>query len=99
MSENESPTLFDAALYLVCAARNSLNETLPYASMRLLDGAERLIAAAAQHVDDPFLAERFGEIAQTKFGIFGDMDDYTRALETLQDAFVAEAKRRNGVTA
>jgi hypothetical protein len=98
MSEHETPSPFDVALYLVCASRNSLNETLPYASMRLLEGAERLIGATADQADDPFLAERVGQIAQTKFGIFGDMDEYVRALEDLQEAFVQEAKRRNGVT-
>lgn len=99
MTENETPTMFDVAMYLVCASRNSLDETLPYASMRMLDGAERLIAASAKHEKDPFLAERFGEIAQAKFGIFGDMEEYASTLERLQDAFVQEAKRRNGVTA
>jgi hypothetical protein len=99
MSETEAPTLFEVALYLLCSSRNALDETLPYASMRMLDGAGRLIAAAAAAApgDDPFLAGMLDEINATKVRVMHDLDGYTAALEELQDTFVREAKRRNAV--
>ena len=43
MSRDDTPSLFDVALYLVCSSRHSLDETLPYASMRMLDATGRLL--------------------------------------------------------
>jgi hypothetical protein len=97
VTEPETPTLFEVALYLICSSRNALDETLGYASMRLLDGAGRLMAAAAGAQPDPFLAEALGRIDETKVQVMHDLDGYTAALEELQEAFVREAKRRNAI--
>jgi hypothetical protein len=95
--EGDPRSLFEVALYLICSSRNALDETLPYASMRLLDGAGRLIAAAAavQPGDDPFLAGMRDAIEETKVRVMHDLDGYTAALDDLQNRFVLEAKRRN----
>ena len=96
MTEPETPTLFEVALYLICSSRNALDETLAYASMRLLDGAGRLMAAAAaEGQPDPFLAGMISSVGETKVRVMHDLDGYTKALEELQDAFVREARRRN----
>ena len=50
---DDAPSLFDVALYLVCSSRMALDETLPYASMRLLDGAGRLLQAAPDDRSSP----------------------------------------------
>lgn len=97
MSEAESPTLFEVALYLICSSRNALDETLGYASMRLLDGAGRLTAAAGAVQADPFLAEMLARIEETKVKVMNDLAGYTVALEEIQDAFIEEAKRRNSI--
>lgn len=90
-----APTLFDVALYLVCSSRNALDETLAYASMRMLDAVGRLADAAVEAQPDPFLSELRERIAETKVKVMHDLDGYTAALEALQDAFVREARRRN----
>lgn len=95
MTTQETPTLFEVALYLICSSRNALDETLGYASMRLLDGAGRLMAAAAEVQPDPFLTEIRDLVEETKVRVMHDIDGYTTALEVLQDAFVREARRRN----
>jgi hypothetical protein len=95
MSDAE-PTLFEVVLYLVCSSRLSLEETLPYASMRLLDGAGRLMQAAG---DDPFFAEVRAAVEDTQFKVMHDLEGYTRALDELQERFVREAKARNTGTA
>jgi Family of unknown function (DUF6092) len=97
VSEPETPTLFEVALYLVCSSRNALDETLGYASMRLLDGAGRLTAAADAAQPDPFLAEMLGRIDETKVKVMHDLGGYTAALEEIQSAFIEEAKRRNSI--
>lgn len=97
MTQTETRSLFDVALYLICSSRNALDETLPYASMRLLDGAGRLVEAAgeAQPGADPFLAAMREAIEETKVKVMHDLDGYTAALEGLQERFVREAMRRN----
>jgi hypothetical protein len=95
VTQPEPPTLFEVALYLICSSRNALDETLGYASMRMLDAAGRLMAAASEVQADPFLAELQGRIDGIKVQVMHDIDGYTAALEELQDAFVREAKARN----
>lgn len=97
MSEPETPTLFEVALYLICSSRNALDETLGYASMRLLDGAGRLTAAAGGAQPDAFLAEMLGRIDETKLKVMHDLAGYTAALEQIQHDFIQEAKRRNAI--
>jgi len=101
MSQDDPRSLFEVALYLVCSSRNALEETLPYASMRLLDGAGRLIGAAAdvQPGADPFLAGMLDAIEETKVRVMHDLNGYTDALDDLQELFVREAKRRNAAGA
>jgi hypothetical protein len=93
---DDAPTLFDVALYLVCSSRMALDETLPYASMRLLDGAGRLLQATP---DDEFFAAMRAAVEDTKVKVMHDLDGYTRALDELQERFVREAKARNTGTA
>ena len=93
---DDAPTLFDVALFLICSSRLSLDETLPYASMRLLDGAGRLLQAAP---DDAFLVAMRAAVEDTKVKVMHDLDGYTRALDELQERFVREAKARNTGTA
>jgi hypothetical protein len=97
VSEPESPSPFEVALYLICSSRNALDETLGYASMRLLDGAGRLTAATGAAQPDPFLTEMLGRIDETKVKVMHDLAGYTAALEEIQSAFIAEAKRRNSI--
>lgn len=92
---DETPSLFEVALYLICSSRNALDETLPYASMRMLDAAGRLMAAAAGVSDDPFFAGMPERVEETKVQVMHDLDDYVLALEELQKVFVQEAVRRN----
>jgi len=96
MNEPEPLTLFEVALYLICSSRNALDETLGYASMRLLDGAGRLMLAAGDAQPDPFLAQMLPRIDETKVKVMHDLDGYTASVEEIQDAFIREAKRRNG---
>jgi hypothetical protein len=93
---DDAPSLFDVALYLVCSSRLSLDETLPYASMRLLEGARRLLQAAP---DDAFSASVIAAMEETEVKVMHDVDGYTRALDALQDRFVREAKSRHTGTA
>ena len=93
---DDAPTLFDVALFLICSSRLSLDETLPYASMRLLDGAGRLLQAAP---DDAFFVAMRAAVEDTKVKVMHDLDGYTRALDELQERFVREAKARNTGTA
>jgi hypothetical protein len=93
---DDAPTLFDVALFLICSSRLSLDETLPYASMRLLDGAGRLLQAAP---DDAFFVAMRAVVEDTKVKVMHDLDGYTRALDELQERFVREAKARNTGTA
>jgi hypothetical protein len=90
---DDAPSLFDVALFLVCSSRLALDETLPYASMRLLDGAGRLLQADPG--DDAFFAAMRGAVEETKVKVMHDLDFYTRALDELQERFVREAKARN----
>jgi hypothetical protein len=100
MSNDDAPSLFDVALYLICSSRNSLDETLPYASMRMLDGAGRLIQAAEEmESDDVFLAGMLATIENTKVMVMHDLDGYTASLDALQEQFVREALSRNAVFA
>jgi hypothetical protein len=100
MSRDEAPSLFDVALYLICSSRHSLDETLPYASMRMLDGTGRLLRAAAEvQPGDAFLAGMLAAIEDTKVKVMHDLEGYTTALDELQEQFVREAKLRNAVAA
>ncbi len=94
---DDAPTLFEVALYLVCSSRLSLDETLPYASMRLLDGAGRLLQAAGD--DDPFFVAMREAVEEATVKVMHDVDGYVRALDELQERFVREAKARNTGTA
>lgn len=96
MSRDDAPSLFDVALYLICSSRHSLDETLPYASMRMLDGAGRLLRAAAEvQPGDAFFAGMLAAIEDTKLKVMHDLEGYTTALDALQEQFVREAKLRN----
>jgi hypothetical protein len=96
MSRDDAPSLFDVALYLVCSSRHSLDETLPYASMRMLDGAGRLLRAAAEmQPADAFFAGTLAAIEETKVKVMHDLEGYTTSLDALQEQFVREAKLRN----
>ena len=100
MSRDEAPSLFDVALYLICSSRHSLDETLPYASMRMLDGAGRLLRAAAEvQPGDAFFAGMLTAIEDTKVKVMHDLEGYTTALDALQEQFVREAKLRNAAVA
>jgi hypothetical protein len=100
MSRDDTPSLFDVALYLICSSRHSLDETLPYASMRMLDGAGRLLRAAAEvQPGDAFFAGMLAAIEDTKVKVMHDLEGYTAALDGLQEQFVREAKLRNAAVA
>ena len=89
--------LFDLALYLVCSARLALEENVGLGSFRLLDGADRLIAAARELgvPVDSFLEQELPTIAAEKLQVMWDMERYTAELDAIQSRFVAEARRRN----
>jgi len=101
MSRTSESTLFDLVLYLVSCARLVFEENLGLASFRLLEGADRLLRAASE-LDielDPFLTQQLETIEREKFHVMHDLPHYTAALDKLQAAFVAEAKRRNQAAA
>ena len=89
--------LFDLALYLICSSRLALEENVGLGSFRLLDGADRLIAAARELgvPVDPFLERELPTIAAEKLQVMWDMEHYTASLDAMQARFVAEARRRN----
>src|SRR5690349_18770794 len=89
--------LFELAVYLVACARLAVDENLGLASFRLIEGASRLIASAAElgvgH--DAFLEAELPVIDQEKMRVMHDLDGYIAALDAIQARFVEEAKRRN----
>ena len=89
--------LFDLAVYLVACSRLALEENLGLASFRLIEGASRLIASAAELgvPADPFLQELQPFLDAEKLKVMHDLAGYTEALEVLQARFVDEALRRN----
>jgi hypothetical protein len=97
MSRNAESALFDLVLYHICCARLVFEENLGLASFRLLEGADRLIRAAEELglEPDPFLVRQLESIEVDKLHVMHDVPRYTAALDELQAAFVAEAKRRN----
>jgi len=97
MSRNRESALFDLVLYHVCCARLVFEENLGLASFRLLEGADRLIQATSDLglESDPFLARQLEAIEREKLHVMHDVPRYIAALDELQAAFVAEAKRRN----
>jgi hypothetical protein len=96
MSHEDTPTLFDVALFLVCSSRHALDETLPYASMRMLDAVGRLLRTApATQGNDAFFAGMLEAIDGTKVKVMHDLEGYTAALDRLQEQFIREAKSRN----
>ena len=98
--ERPEQDLFDLALYLVCAARLSLDENLGLASFRLTEAASRLIAAAgALGVDDAFLRDQLATIDAEKLRVMHDLPGYTAALDAIQARFIAESKRRDAAGA
>jgi hypothetical protein len=96
MSRDDAPSLFDVALFLVCSSRHSLDETLPYASMRMLEAAGRLLRTApAAQEHDAFFAAMLEAIDDTKVKVMHDLEGYAAALDHLQEQFIHEAKARN----
>ena len=91
--------LFELALYLVSCSRLAVDENLGMASFRLIEGASRLIDAAADLgvVPDAFLREQKSVIDTEKLRSMHDLDGYVAALDAIQARFVKEAKRRNAV--
>ena len=89
--------LFELALYLVSCSRLAVDENLGMASFRLIEGASRLIAAAAELgvASDAFLAAQKAVIDTEKLRSMHDLEGYVAALDEIQARFVEEAKRRN----
>jgi hypothetical protein len=90
-------TLFELVLYLVACARLAVDENLGLASFRLIEGASRLIDAAADLgvASDGFLQGELPVIDQEKLRVMHDLDGYVAALDEIQARFIDEAKRRN----
>lgn len=90
-------TLFELALYLVACARLAVDENLGLASFRLIEGASRLIDAAAdlgvKH--DAFLQAELPAINEEKLRVMHDLNGYVAALDEIQARFIEEAKDRN----
>src|SRR6185436_3081018 len=90
-------TLFELVLYLVACARLAVDENLGLASFRLIEGASRLIDAAADlgGPNDAFLTAELPVIDEEKLRVMHDLDGYVAALDEIQARFIEEAKRRN----
>jgi hypothetical protein len=102
MSQSPPPDsadpFFALATFLVSSSRGAIEEGVFTASLRLLDAAGRLAALAAEHVDDPFLAE-LGRLVQAD-GAAAYMDSAETYVAFLDDTLVkvaAEASRRSGL--
>ncbi len=98
---NQAPgedRLFELVLYLVSCARLTLDEPPVYGSLRLVEGASRLVEAAAAldglEVDD-FLRQGRESIEREKLRMIEDYDGYKSWLTDLLTEFAAEAARRN----
>jgi hypothetical protein len=90
--------LFELILYLVSCARLSLDEPPIYGSFRLVEGASRLIEAAARGADfapDRLLLECREAIEREKLKVIDDRDGYREWLDGLLQQMAAEATRRN----
>ncbi len=89
--------LFELVLYLVSSARLALDETPIYGSLRLVEGASRLVeAAAALGIEaDEFLTRGRDSIEGNKLKMIEDHEGYHAWLTDLLREFAAEAARRN----
>lgn len=82
------------------AFSDELDGTLPYASMRMLDGAGRLRRAAEElHPRNAFFMAMLAAIEDAKVKVMHDVEGYATALDGLQEQFVREAKLRNAAVA
>lgn len=90
--------LFELALYLVSCSRMCFEEPVQYGSFRLIEGASRLIEAAASLTGaeaDGFLREARAEIEREKLRMIDDVDGYREWLTAFVGRFAEEATRRN----
>lgn len=92
MSVDDGDRLFDAIVFLVASARDTLAGTAAYGAFRLLDAVTRLAPLAG---DDEYLAALAGRIEQGKRLLMDDADAFARELDALLEEVAAEAKRRN----
>lgn len=90
--------LFELVLYLISSARLTLDEPPIYGSLRLVEGASRLVDAASEldGIDvDEFLAGGRESIEDNKLKMINDHEGYHTWLTGLLSEFAAEAARRN----
>lgn len=90
--------LFELVLYLISSARLTLDEPPIYGSLRLVEGASRLVDAASElgEIDvDDFLERGRDSIEANKLKMINDHEGYGVWLTGLLSEFAAEATRRN----
>lgn len=89
---------FDFILYLVTAARVSLDERAIYGSFRLIEGASRLIEALngiPGYEPDEFLKDQRESIDQNKARMMLDEEGYRAWLTDLAAELASAAVRRS----
>ena len=90
--------LFELVLYLISSARLTLDEPPIYGSLRLIEGASRLVESAPELGDvdvDDFVAAARESIDGNKLKMINDHEGYREWLTGFLSEFAAEAARRN----
>lgn len=91
VDSESGPDLFDAAVFLVASARDTLDATPSYGAFRMLEAVARLAALT----DDPFLHELAARIRDANPRLMDDPVGYREAVDELLVSAAHEAKARN----
>ncbi len=91
--------LFEYSIFLVTAARGSLDEPHTYGAMRLIDGISRLTelySRSSEIKPDKFLLEIKEEIRENLDSVMKSEELFTKFIEQLIVKFTDEMQRRYG---
>ena len=83
---------FELAVYLVAAARDSLEGPVIYASLQMIEAVSRLVASVEPQ--DEFLVRAKNSIDQEKHKVMGQREEFVAWVDNLLSDFATEAKRR-----
>ena len=90
--------LFELVLYLISSARLTLDEPPIYGSLRLIEGASRLVETAPDLggiIGDDFITAARDSIEGNMLKMINDHEGYRAWLTEFLSEFAAEAARRN----
>lgn len=83
---------FELAVYLVAAARDSLEGPPIYASLQMIEAVSQLLTSVTPQ--DEFLVRAKSNIDREKHKVMGQRAEFATWLDDLLRDFAAEAKRR-----